>query len=291
MDYGLVLPSIGDDASLEGLELALDLAETHGFTDLWVTDHVLVPHAAAEDYGRTYEALSLLAWAAGRTSRVRLGASVIVVPMRHAVVLAKELATIDALSRGRLIAGFGVGWNPDEFANLALTERFHERGTYTEETINLCRHLWSGASEPFRGRFHEFEDFVFGPLPDQGADVPIWIGGRDERALRRVGRLADAYHASAAGPATIASRIPIIREAAVAAGRPMPRLSGRARVELDAGPESFYTMHGSATDVASEIRAFAAVGVDHLALMFPPRDAVGLTHAVERFFAEVLPLV
>jgi alkanesulfonate monooxygenase SsuD/methylene tetrahydromethanopterin reductase-like flavin-dependent oxidoreductase (luciferase family) len=216
---------------------------------------------------------------------------VIVVPLRNAVVLAKQLATVDALSNGRLIAGFGVGWSPDEFGNVGVAGRFHERGAYTEETINLCRHLWSGSREPFQGRFHQFDDFVFAPLPAQGANVPIWIGGRDERALRRVGRLADAYHASATSPATYATRIPIIRAAAEAAGRPMPRLSGRARLELDAGAQSFYTMHGSPADVAGEIRAFAALGVDHLAVAFPPRDGEGLIRAVDRFFDEVLPLV
>ncbi|MBI2780259.1 MAG: TIGR03619 family F420-dependent LLM class oxidoreductase [Chloroflexi bacterium] len=291
MDYGLVLPSLGDDANLGGMVAALQLAETHGFTDVWATDHILVDHSAKEDYGRIYEAVTTLAWAAGRSSEIRLGASVIVAPMRNAVVIAKELATIDALSGGRLIAGFGVGWSPAEFANVAVADRFADRGAYTEETVNLCRHLWSGSTAPFHGRFHQFDDFVFGPLPAQGGDVPIWLGGRDERALRRVGRLADAYHASATSPATLATRIPVIRSAAESAGRPMPRLSGRARVELDAAAESFYTMHGSPAEVAAEIRAFAALGVDHLALAFPPRDAAGLTRVVERFFAEVVPLV
>lgn len=291
MDYGLVLPSLGDDANLDGMVAALELAEANGFTDVWVTDHILVDHAAAEDYGRIYEAVTTLAWVAGRSSRIRLGASVIVVPHRNAVLLAKQLATVDALSQGRLIAGFGVGWSPSEFSNLGVADRFHDRGAYTEEAIALCRHLWSGTSEPFRGRFHQFEDFVFAPLPDQGANVPIWIGARDERALRRVGRLGDAYHASAASPATIAARVPIIRAAAEAAGRPMPRLSARARVELGGEGQSYYTMHGSPAEVAAEIRAFAEVGVDHLALAFPPRDAAGLVGAVERFLAEVVPLV
>lgn len=290
MDYGLVLPSLGDEANLEGMIAAVDLAEGHGFGDVWVTDHLLVDHSAADEYGRIYEAVTTLAWVAGRSSRIRLGASVIVVPMRNAVVLAKELATVDALSKGRLIAGFGVGWSPDEFANVGAADRFRDRGAYTEETINLCRHLWSGSADPFHGRFHQFDDFVFGPLPAQ-ANVPIWLGGRDERALRRVGRLADAYHASSTSPAALADRIPIIRAAADEAGRPMPRLSGRVRLELDAEAQDFYTMHGSAADVAAEIRAFAALGVDHLALMFPPRDAAGLTRAIERFLAEVAPLV
>lgn len=291
MDYGLVLPSLGDDAILEGMVAAVELAETHGFTDVWATDHLLVDHSAEEDYGRIYEAVTTLAWAAGRSRAIRLGASVIVAPMRNAVVIAKELATLDALSSGRLIAGFGAGWSPAEFANVGVADRFADRGAYTEETVNLCRHLWSGVPAPFHGRFHQFDDFVFGPLPAQGAEVPIWLGGRDERALRRVGRLGDAYHASATAPATYATRIPIIRSAAESAGRPMPRLSARARLELDVEAQSFYTMHGSPADVAAEIRAFGALGVDHLALAFPPRDAAGLTGAVERFFSEVVPLV
>lgn len=291
MDYGLVLPSLGDDANLEGMVAAVELAERHGFTDVWATDHILVDQDAAEDYGRIYEAVTTLAWVAGRSSEIRLGASVIVVPMRNAVVLAKELATLDALSGGRLIAGFGVGWNAKEFANVGVADRFHERGAYTDETIAICRHLWSGSTEPFEGRFHRFDDHAFGPLPAQGANVPIWIGARDERALRRVGRLADGYHASAASPTSVETRIPIIRAAAEAAGRQMPRLSARARVELGGEKQSFYTMHGSRDDIAGEIRAFAAIGVDHLALAFPPRDADGLTKAVARFLAEVAPLV
>jgi probable F420-dependent oxidoreductase len=291
MDYGLGLPSLGDDAKLDGITAAVELAEEHGFTDVWVTDHILVDHGAAEDYGRIYEAVTTLAWVAGRSSRIRLGASVIVVPMRNAVLLAKQLATVDALSNGRLIAGFGVGWSPEEFANVGAGDRFHDRGAYTDETIALCRHLWSGSTEPFHGRFHQFDDFVFGPLPMQGGNVPIWIGARDERALRRVGRLADAYHASSTSPAALAKRIPVIREAADAAGRPMPRLSARVRIELDAGVQDSYTMHGSAAEIAAEIRAYADLGVDHLALMFPPRDAAGLTFAVERFLGEVKPLV
>lgn len=291
MDYGIVLPSLGDDANRAGIAAAVELAEEHGFTDVWATDHLLAPHAAAEDYGRIFEAVTTLAWIAGRSTRVRLGASVVVVPMRNAVVLAKELATLDELSEGRLIAGFGVGWNETEFSNVGVADRFHQRGAYLDETVALCRHLWAGRTEPFNGRFFAFDDFVFGPLPAQGEYVPVWIGGRDERALRRVGRLADTYHASATSPAAYAPRLPVIRAAAEMAGRPMPRLSGRVRVELDAAAESFYTMHGSPEEVAAEIRAFAELGVDHLALMFPPRDADGLRTAVARFLREVVPLV
>ena len=200
MDYGLALPNLGAGANPEGLLAAAEAAEEHGFTDVWATDHVLIDRENADDYGRLFEAITTLAWLAGRTTRIRLGTSVVVVPMRNAVVLAKELATVDALSGGRLIAGFGVGWNTKEFANVGVAGRFHERGAYLDETIAICRHLWSGATEPFHGRFHEFQDVVFEPLPPQGAGLPIWLGARDERALRRVGRVADADPASATKP-------------------------------------------------------------------------------------------
>jgi len=292
MDYGLVLPALGDDSTREGIVAAAEAAERHAFVDVWGTDHLLVDHSAADDYGRIYEIVTTLAWLGGRFEKVRLGASVIVVPMRNAVVLAKELATIDDLTRGRLTVGVGVGWHRREFENVGVGERFHERGAYLEETIALWRHLWSGSTEPFHGRFQAFDDFVFGPLPPQGADVPIWIGGRNERALERAGRLAYTYHASAASPAAFAPRIPVIRAGADAAGRAMPGLSARVRVELDhPGHADFYTMHGSPEDVAGEIRAFADLGVGHLAVAFPERDPDGLSRSIDRFVSEVVPQV
>ncbi len=292
MDYGLILPSLGDDATREGIDAAGEIAERLGFSDVWTTDHLLVDTSAAEDYGTIFEAVTTLAYLAGRTSTVRLGASVIVVPMRNAVVLAKELATIDSLSHGRLIAGIGVGWSRAEFANVGVTDRFAVRGAYTDETVRLLRHLWSGATWPFHGRFFTFDDFVFGPLPPQEADLPIWIGGRQEAALRRVGRLADAYHSSAASPSAFEARIPVIRAAAEEAGRPMPKLSARVRVRLGApGPIDGYAMRGTPEEVAAEVRAFADLGVTHLALAFAARDPEGLAREAEAFIRDVAPLV
>src|SRR6185437_11725705 len=122
-----------------------------------------------------YEAVLTLAWVGARHPGLRLATSVIVVPQRDAVLLAKELATLDSLSGGRLLVGVGVGWNEKEFENLGLGERFHVRGAYLDETIRLWRHLWSGSAEPFHGRFHVIADFAFGPLPVQ-APLPIVVG-------------------------------------------------------------------------------------------------------------------
>jgi len=140
VEFGVCLP-YGPGASIEAVEAAAEAAERLGWSDVWVTDHLLVDRADADDYGWITEAVTTLAYLAGRTTRVRLGASVLIVPMRNAVLLAKELATIDVASRGRVIAGVGVGWSEREFATLGASDRFHVRGAYTEETVRLWRHL------------------------------------------------------------------------------------------------------------------------------------------------------
>jgi probable F420-dependent oxidoreductase len=222
---------------------------------------------------------------------VSLGTSVIVVPQRNAVLLAKELATLDALSGGRVIAGVGVGWNEKEFANLAAADRFHVRGAYLDETIRLWRHLWSGSTEPFRGRFHQLEDFVFDPLPEKRERLPIWVGGGSDAACRRAGTLGDGWHASALGPPGYAQRVPKVLAAANAAGRPAPTLTARVRVRFDEATGEGYAMRGTAEQVAAEVRAFAELGVTMLVLWFGVTDPAGTVAAAERFAREVAPLV
>jgi probable F420-dependent oxidoreductase len=292
MRYGICLPNFTDLASTETIEEAAEAADRLGWHAVWTTDHVLVDNGKdAQEYRTNFDAIQTLAWVGARHSRLRLGTSVIVVPQRNAVVLAKELATLDALSGGRVIAGVGVGWNEREFANLGMGDRFSIRGAYLDEAIGLWRHLWSGSSEPFAGRVHRMEDFVFGPLPAQGAALPIIVGGRSEAALQRAGRLGDGYHSSATRPSAYAERVPVVRAAAEEAGRPMPALSARVRVEFGAASDRYYAMRGTPEDVAAEVRAFKDLGVEELALWFVVDSPEAIVAAAERFAAEVAPLV
>lgn len=291
MDYGICLPNFTDGASPEAIDAAAEVAERLGWSTVWTTDHVLVPEDASEEYGCNFDAIQTLAWVAARHSRVRVGTSVIVVPQRNAVVLAKELATLDALSAGRLVAGVGGGWHRGEFANLGMEARFEVRGAYLNETIGLWRHLWSGSREPFHGRFVTLDDFVFEPLPPQGERLPIVVGGRAEAAIRRAGRLGDGYHSSASSPSQYAARLPILREAAESAGRPMPWLSARVRVEFGDTASSGYAMRGSTEEIAREAQAFAELGVTHLALWFATTDPAEVVARAERFQRDVAPLV
>ncbi|MGH2477000.1 MAG: LLM class flavin-dependent oxidoreductase [Candidatus Limnocylindrales bacterium] len=291
MDYGLCLPNFRAGASREGMEAGAATAERLGWSTVWTTDHVLVATEDTDDYGRIFEAIVSLAWIGARYATLRLGTSVIVVPQRNAVVLAKELATLDALTGGRVIAGVGVGWNEPEFGNVGVTERLRVRGAYLDETIALWRHLWSGTTGPFHGRFHTIDDFAFEPLPDRGVGLPIYVGGRAEAALRRAGAVGDGYHSSATSAAKYADSVPIIRAAAEAAGRPMPRLTARAFTEFGPATSRFYAIRGTPEEMAAEIRAFAALGVEHLAVWFDANEPDELARRCERFAREVAPLV
>jgi probable F420-dependent oxidoreductase len=289
VDFGLVLPTMPEGASREGIDAAAETAARLGWHSLWTTDHVLVPRSAAREYGLIYEAITTLAYVGGRYGQLRLGTSVVVVPLRNAVVLAKEIATLDALTGGRVICGVGVGWNEVEYENLGEGDRFKRRGAYLDETIRLWRHLWSGSRDPFAGRFHRFDDFAFGPLPAQRDKLPIWIGGRSEAAYRRAGVLGDGYHSSMSSPSQFAVRVPVIQQAAQAAGRPMPALSARVRVRF--GPErggTSYVLAGTADQMLSELDAFADCGVGLMVVGFGETDPDRAVKALERFDGEVV---
>jgi probable F420-dependent oxidoreductase len=289
MDFGLILPSYRAGASVESIDLASAAAARLGWHSVFTTDHLLVEASPrSEDYFTLFDPLITLAHIAAKQPALRIGISVVVVPMRNAVELAKELSTLDVLSAGRLIVGAGVGWNETEFGHLGYGDRFRRRGAYLEESVAIWRQLWSGNEGPFDGRFHSWEEVRFAPLPAQGRDVPIWFGGRDEKALQRAGRLGQGYHATAAGHDQLAVRVPIINAAATDAGRPAPLISARVRVQFGPSEAPFYMLAGTPEQMIAEIRAFANVGTSHLAFDFAETDPDAVVRLMERFDAEVL---
>ena len=289
MDVGLILPSYRIGATTESIDAASETVARLGWHSVFTTDHVLVePSERSSDYFNVYDAVATVAHVAARQPTLKVGISVIVVPMRNAVVLAKELATLDSLSGGRLIAGVGVGWNEAEFGYLGAENRFHQRGAYLDESIAIWRHLWGGDEGPFHGRFHQFDEVRFAPLPAQGEHLTVWVGGRNPAALRRAGRLGQGYHSSASGPAQIATRLPIIFEAAEAAGRPRPTVSARFRVAFGPHEVPYFMVAGTPEQMIGELRQFADVGVDHVAVDFAETDPEKVTKLIERFDGEVL---
>ncbi len=289
LTFGVCVPNFRPGAGPEAMLAAATTAERLGWHSAWTTDHILIDGAQrGADYRHIYEALNVLAWLAGQTHRLCLGMSVLVVPMRNAVVVAKELATIDALSGGRLIAGVGIGWNRAEFENLGVGERFSQRGVYLEETVALWRHLWGGGTGPYEGRFDSFGEVYFSPLPPQGADLPVWIGATAEPALRRVGRIAQGYQATGTDAATMRERVRTIAAAALEAGRPMPLLSARVGVVFGRHAPGPSVLSGTRDEMVAQVRAYRDAGVTHLALDFREVDPSALARTIERFDREVV---
>ena len=291
MRIGLVLPSKGHGAGPESLDAAAEVAARLGWSSVWTTDHMLVPPGdESTEYGWILEGLTTLAWVGARHPGLRLGTSVIVPAMRDAPQLAKELATIDVLSGGRLVVGVGVGDTGDlpEWTNLGKADRMGVRGAYLDESIALWRHLWSGRTDAFTGRFHQLDGYTFLPVPAQGAGLPILCGGRSDRAITRAATLGDGYHASQTGPDDLRPRIPLLRERADAAGRPMPALSIRTRVRFDAAPARYYSLCGSPRSMVADLVAFDGLGVGELVVVLDPVEPAALVAAAERFEHEVV---
>ncbi len=292
MDFGLILPSYREGASTDSIDAASETAARLGWHSVFTTDHILVePSEHSADYFNVFDAVATLGHVAARQPTLLVGISVIVVPMRNAVVLAKELATIDALSGGRLIAGVGVGWNRTEFEYVGAGDRFRHRGAYLDEALAMWRQLWRGDEGPFHGRFHQFEEIRFAPLPAQGEDLVIWVGGRSPQALRRAGRLGHGYHSSATGPSQYESRAATVRAAAAEAGRPEPTCSARVRVAFGNQEAPFYMLTGDPDAMIGELRAFEGIGVSHVAVDFAETDAERVRDLVERFDREVVAAV
>ena len=192
MKFGVCVPNYGESSSREALRTVALEAERAGCDSLWTTDHILMPRDSGTPYERIFDSITTLAYLASITNRVRLGISSLIIAMRNPVVVAKQFATIDNLTEGRLMLAIGVGWNEKEFVHLG--SNFHNRGKRVDASIRLMRALWRGEAS-FKSRVLgiEFSDAVFEPHPIQKR-LSIWIGGTSKAAMKRAVALGDAWH-------------------------------------------------------------------------------------------------
>jgi len=229
MHIGLMFANTGVSTRPEGAVAVAEHAEAAGFDSLWTVEHVVIPAGYESPYpysqtGRMAgsedspvpDPLIWLAYVAARTSRLLLCTGVLILPQRSPLITAKEVATLDQLSGGRVRLGVGIGWLREEFE--AIGAPFEERAARTEEAIAAMRTLWSQRAPTFAGRFYRFQDARMWPKPVRGT-VPVVIGGHSEAAARRAGRLGDGYFPASADAATIPGLIEVMRDAAARAGR------------------------------------------------------------------------
>jgi probable F420-dependent oxidoreductase len=284
MKIGLHLPQIG--AATDKIAQVARRAEQEGYESIWVSDHLLVPDSGGRLPAiEIMEPIATLAYAAALTSRIKLATSVIVVPYRNAIHLAKELATLDRLSSGRVVAGVASGWLEAEFR--ALNAPFEKRGAYTDEAIKLMRAMWSAAVPEFHGEFFDVAGMRFGPRPAAG-NIPIWVGGTSRRAVRRAVELGDGWHGTRMKPEQVAERIGWIRELAARRGRNLDGFTISHRVYI--GFASKWTDTGGyvegilapPAEIADYLNRFAAIGVDEL-MVTPLGDHPLFTESLEKF--------
>jgi probable F420-dependent oxidoreductase len=189
--FGVILPNYGPGSSAEGIHRFAELAEELGFDSVWATEHIIVGPEAVDPYGRVYAPLPTLGWIAGWTERIGLGTSIVLVPLHNPMQLAKEVATLQELSRGRFTLGVGMGWHKDEFEFMGV--EFRGRGRHGDEAIRVMRALWNGERD-FEGQYWSFHNATAEPHPSPRPE--IWVGGSSERAVRRALELGDAWHPS-----------------------------------------------------------------------------------------------
>lgn len=225
MRLSVVFPSVMYREGPDGVARLMRGIEDVGFDELAMFDHVLMGHETESRPAPYYpptmpilEALMTLSFAASATERIGLGTGVLVLPQRQVALVAKQVATLDTLSGGRVRLGVGVGWQESEYQ--ALGEDFSTRGRRVDEAVALLRRYWADDPVHFDGVHHRAEAMAMEPKPPQGEAIPIWIGGAVGQTLERVGHYGDGWMGQfvADGP-TARKLIDRIGEHAVAAGR------------------------------------------------------------------------
>ena len=204
MDFGVFFVNVGNYAQPEPFSLLVTGAERAGFESAWTVEHVVIPvgYRAAYPYDKSGklpmpegtdlpDPLLPLAYAAAKTERIKLGTGILILPQRHPFYVAKEAATLDVLSGGRLLLGIGIGWMKDEFDALGIP--FGERAGRTDESIRALRSLWKGEAEAFDGEFYRWGPVEMNPKPVRAEGVPIVVGGHAEGAARRAARFGDGF--------------------------------------------------------------------------------------------------
>jgi probable F420-dependent oxidoreductase len=266
MRLGVHLPQFGRAASATAITAAARQAERLGFAHVWVSDHLGVPDGSPYPPAFIYEPLITLTWAAAATSSIGLGTSVLVIPYRRPLHLAKELASIDRLSGGRLLVAAGSGWLVGEFQ--ALDVPFRERGRRTDEGIAALRACWSQRVVNFEGTTVSLKGLRVVPQPDR--PIPIWIGGASVAALDRAVRIGTGWHGLESDPDAIAEKIGFIRQ-----HRPEDefRISNRINCE----PSELQN-----DEFAGRVEAFEAVGVQDLIIVPSGADFESWLLSVDR---------
>ena len=234
VSFGIMFANSALFAQPEMAAAQAQAAERAGVESLWTVEHVVVPanYTSTYPYSETGKApgaevsdipdpLIWLAFVAAHTTTIRLATGILILPQRNPVVLAKEVATLDQLSKGRVTLGIGVGWLEEEFRALGVP--FERRGHRTDDYVHAMRTLWAENPASYHGPFVNFDNCISLPKPPQGR-VPMVIGGHTEAAARRAGRLGDGFFPGKGSVQELHDLLQVVRNEADRAGRDMSKI-------------------------------------------------------------------
>lgn len=285
MEFGANIFGVGALADPGTLADVARLAEDLGYHSVFLADHVVMPRTLASKYpyspdGRFpydpdqdwLDPLVALGYLAGRTTTIRIGTSITVLPMRHPIVTAKQIATADHLSGGRVIFGVGVGWMAEEFRLLGAS--FEDRGRRMDEYLVLLKTLWTEKNPRFAGRYFQVSECAITPKPVQKPHVPVWVGGDSPAALRRAAELGDGWHSAGTSLAELPDKLRRLGEALDAARR------DRTTFVVSAFPTDRLTV--------DLVRQFAVRGVAHLMVPVFSFDAARVRQRLEQIARDVI---
>jgi len=280
--FGLMFINSGPFSNPDLLAHLATTAENCGFESLWTVEHVVIPKGFQSPYPYSKDGkipggedvaipdpLLPLSYIAAVTKKIKLATGVMILPQRHPIYVAKEMATLDVLSRGRTILGIGSGWLKEEFEALGLD--FHARGARTDEAIQAMRALWRDNQASFHGKHFNFGPVLSYPKPVQPG-VPVHIGGHSPAAAKRAGRLGDGFFPAISDPAKLTELFGIMRDAATKAGRD-PKV-----IELSCGGRA----------KADAVKPLQDLGISRLILPPPGFDKDALSRGLEKMGNELV---
>ena len=292
MKVGVNLINFGPGASPQSIKRWAQLTESLGYHLLMTSDHIGITPDVQERYPAPfYEPVSTLAWLAGITTTIEIGTTVLIVPYRSALEIAKAFANIDQFSGGRVILGVGIGWAQQEFAGLGV--RFNRRGAITDEYLEAIKLLWTQDVASYQGKYVSFEGVDTAPRPVRSPHIPIWVGGPSDAALRRAVRYGDAWH-----PIRMRmdwfrdTGIPRLKEIAEEEGLPMPALCPRIKLHVTGSPVpdgDRVVGEGSLDQIHRDMAELESLGCDYVLLDTYLDDPEALRHPEDawRIYAEM----
>jgi probable F420-dependent oxidoreductase len=290
MKFGLMFANTGRFATAEGARAIAAGAENAGFESIWTVEHVLVPIGYESEYPYDQsgkmpggektdfpDPLVWLSYVAACTSSIKLATGILIVPQRNPGVLAKEVATLDKLSGGRMVLGVGVGWLEEEFDALGVP--FRQRGKRLDEYVHAMRELWASDDASYTGEFTSFQSVVSRPRPIEGS-VPIVIGGHSEAAARRAGRLGDGFFPGKGSNERLRELFDIMRATAL---------------DNDRDPDGIEITTGGAAafapDPVAALKELEDMGVSRVVIPPLSFDVDGIGPALEQFGQKVIAKV